>query len=293
MADACHLNFGKYTMFACYGVTANANMSMVGFAVIFGNEISASWKAFWHFIIKMHPSMNRADITIVIVTDQDKGSTGAIEEILPSGGHFFSSWHRRKNIVKMCSASSGRVPYSALWVHNKLVECRSVEHFDKLRDRYFPQMNWKDLQYLNSVPDASQYAVKRCKQGTYMFHCSTSQGLEAMNAAKIGMRSAIAVCPVNAAMLTVKMECRRYKMQQTSAWALETALSPRGEKEYSEVFDGINYQDFTINIVEHGNEGWECSVMRTLVNTAQKNTVIIPKVPTKGLYFGQCTCGLA
>ena len=114
MADACHLNFDKYTMFACYRVTANANMSMVGFAVIFGNENSASWKAFWHFIIKMHPSINRADITIV--TDQDKGSTGAIEEILPSGGHFFCSWHRRKNIVKMCSASSGRVPYSALWV---------------------------------------------------------------------------------------------------------------------------------------------------------------------------------
>ena len=29
-ADACHLNFGKYTMFVCYGVTANANMSPVG-----------------------------------------------------------------------------------------------------------------------------------------------------------------------------------------------------------------------------------------------------------------------
>ena len=59
MADACRLNFGKYTMFACYGVIANANMLPVGFAVIFGNEDSASWKTFWHFIIKMHPSMNR------------------------------------------------------------------------------------------------------------------------------------------------------------------------------------------------------------------------------------------
>ena len=29
MADACHLNFGKYTFFCCYGVTANANMSPV------------------------------------------------------------------------------------------------------------------------------------------------------------------------------------------------------------------------------------------------------------------------
>ena len=31
---------------------------------------------------------------------------------------------------------------------------------------------------------------------------------------------------------------------------------------------------------------------RRLVNTSQKNTVIIPKVPTKGSYFGECTCGL-
>ena len=62
-----------------------------------------------------------------------------------------------------------------------------------------------------------------------MFHRSTSQGLEAMNVANIDMHSAIAVCPVNAVMLTVKMECRRYKMQQTSAWALETELSPCGE----------------------------------------------------------------
>jgi hypothetical protein len=35
MVDACHLNFGKYTMFSCYSVTANSNMSPVGFAIIF------------------------------------------------------------------------------------------------------------------------------------------------------------------------------------------------------------------------------------------------------------------
>jgi hypothetical protein len=35
MTDACHLNFGKYTMFSCYGVTANASMLPVGFAILF------------------------------------------------------------------------------------------------------------------------------------------------------------------------------------------------------------------------------------------------------------------
>jgi hypothetical protein len=105
MADACHLNFGKYTMFACYGATANANMSPVGFATIFGNENGASRKEFWCFIVRTHPSINRADVTIV--TDQDKGSMGAIEELVLAVGHFICSWHCRKNIIKQCGGSSG------------------------------------------------------------------------------------------------------------------------------------------------------------------------------------------
>jgi hypothetical protein len=116
MADACHLDFGKYTMFACYGVTENANMSPVGFAIIFGNENGASWKEFWRFIVWTDPSINRADITIV--TGQDKGSKGAIEEVMQSVGHFFCLWHCHKNIILQCGGSSGRIPYSALWVYN-------------------------------------------------------------------------------------------------------------------------------------------------------------------------------
>jgi hypothetical protein len=46
MADACHLNFGKYTLYSCYGITANANMFPVGFAIVFGNENLLSWKEF-------------------------------------------------------------------------------------------------------------------------------------------------------------------------------------------------------------------------------------------------------
>jgi len=178
MADVCHLNFGKYTMFTCYGITANANMLPVGFAIIFGNENGASWKEFWRFIVRTHPSINRADITIV--TYQDKGTLGAIRELVPAVGHFYCAWHRRKNIIKQCGGSSGRVPYSALWVYNKLVECRSCEHFNKLCDRYFPLMNSMDHQYLNSVPDASQYAVKHGEHGAYMFHRTKSQGSEVM-----------------------------------------------------------------------------------------------------------------
>jgi hypothetical protein len=93
MADACHLNFGKYTMFSCYGVTANTNMSPVGFAIIFGNENASSWKDFWHFFLRTHLSINRGDVTIN--SDQDKGIKSAIEEELQLVGHLFCSWHRR------------------------------------------------------------------------------------------------------------------------------------------------------------------------------------------------------
>ncbi len=44
MADACHLNFGKYILYSCYGITANANMFPVRFAIIFGNENLLGWR---------------------------------------------------------------------------------------------------------------------------------------------------------------------------------------------------------------------------------------------------------
>ncbi len=105
MADACHLNFGKYTMFSCYGVTANANMLPVGFAVIFGNENASSWKDFWWFVLCMHPLIDRGEETIIL--DQDKGIQSAIEEVLQSVGHFFCSWHQNRNIVLQCGGANG------------------------------------------------------------------------------------------------------------------------------------------------------------------------------------------
>jgi hypothetical protein len=71
MTDTCHLHFGKYTLFCCYRVTANSNMSLVGFAVMFGNENTESWRMFWRFVMEVHPAINSTDVTII--TDQDKG----------------------------------------------------------------------------------------------------------------------------------------------------------------------------------------------------------------------------
>ena len=129
MADACHLNFGKYTLFSCYGITANANMCPVGFAIIFGNENLLSWKEFWKFIIELHPCLNETDVTIV--SDQDKGLFSAITEEVPEAVNFHCSFHRSQNIVKMCGTKSGNKVYLALWVYNRLLQCRSVAQLER------------------------------------------------------------------------------------------------------------------------------------------------------------------
>jgi len=187
------------------------------------------------------------------------------------------------------------VPYSALWTFNKLSKCWLVAQWERERNQYFPQMHQKDLQYLNSVPDASQNAVKHCKEleNIYMFHWTTLQGLEVMNAVNREICSRIAVCPVNATMLSIKAKCNRCRLQQAVAWSSYNELTPCGEQEYKEVFDGVNYRDFSITLVDRGNDGWEFSVLRNIASGRMTNTVTIPKVPTKGCYLRRCTCGLA
>ncbi len=230
----------------------------------------------------------------MIITDQDKGIKSAINKILQSAGHFFCSWHRRKNIVLQCGGAGGRVPYTALWMFNKLGECRLVDQWGRQRDQYFPKMHKKHLQYLNSVNDASQHAVKRCKvtDNIYLFHRTTLQGSEVMNAVNQEIHSRIAVCPVNATMLSIKAECKRFRYQRAAAWLSSNKLTPRGEQEYKEVFEGVNYRDFSINVIDCGNIGLEISVMRNIVGGRHANTVRIPKEQTKGSYFRRCTCGL-
>ena len=79
--DAAHMSFGKYILYSVYGTNANGTMSALGFALLFGNEDKKSWTRFWNFIKKTHPSINQSKYTII--TDQDKGSLSAMEEIIP------------------------------------------------------------------------------------------------------------------------------------------------------------------------------------------------------------------
>ena len=105
-ADAAHMNFGKYTLYSAYGNTANANMSPVAFAIIFGNEDCAGWTKFWNFAVNIHPSLNLSEITII--TDQDKGQIAAIAECVPNVFHFYCTVHCQQNNVSKFSMKADK-----------------------------------------------------------------------------------------------------------------------------------------------------------------------------------------
>jgi hypothetical protein len=92
------MSFGKYTLYSAYGTNANGTMSALGFALLFGNEDKQSWTQFRNFIKKTHPTINQSKYTII--TNQDKGSLLAMEEIVPLVGRFLCSIHHQQNITK-------------------------------------------------------------------------------------------------------------------------------------------------------------------------------------------------
>jgi hypothetical protein len=92
MANACHLHFGKYTLFLCHRISANANTLPFAFAIMLGNEIMSSWHQFWNYALKLHPYLDSTDVTII--TDQDKGQKNTIAQHLRST----ISWHARQQV---------------------------------------------------------------------------------------------------------------------------------------------------------------------------------------------------
>ena len=124
--------FGKYTLFSCYGITANGNMSPV--VIVFENENGTTWKEFGEFVNGIHLLMNLTDMTIV--TDQDKGQKFTIKDIMDKTGHFHFLHHCRGDIIKMCGLNSRSTIYSALWVYDCVVGCQTVETVERENFQY-------------------------------------------------------------------------------------------------------------------------------------------------------------
>ena len=98
--------------------------------------------------------------------------------------------------------------------------------------------------------------------------------------------------PLNACILLMKLECKRFSKQRAKAGSSDSFLTPRGTVEYEEVFEGINALDFTITIVSQ-NKSYECTVRQNMMSSRHlMGKMVVLKQPVKGSFFGTCTCGV-
>ena len=144
-ADATHMNFGKYTLYLVYGNTANAIMSPMAFTFTFGNKDYAGCTMFWNFAVKIHPTLNLSEITII--TDQDKGQIAAIAECVPNAFHFHCNVHHQQIISRKFLSKTDK-PLSCQWMFDQLTDRKTHLEVLKLQEKYLDKMSKNAVAYL-------------------------------------------------------------------------------------------------------------------------------------------------
>ena len=287
-ADGAHSSFGKYTLFSAYASTANGNMSPLAFGLLFGNEDTKNWAIFWNFVLRVHPSLNSPEITIL--TDQDKGSIAAVAQEIPSAAQFHCSFHRRQNIIKNLGGGKGVTPNTPLWVYNLLCGCHSVAQLEAAKAKHYPNMHPTSLRYLMKLTDECQYPAARCAmaENICMYSKSASSGVESMNRANTIARQRTAVDVLNAMILLIKLEGSRFEFYKQKAWSREEILTNRGMELMEEAFKDVNPREYQLNITDSDTFH---RITVTRMTSTNEYTVIIPVDEFKGTRFGSCTCG--
>jgi hypothetical protein len=235
-----HMNFGKYTLYSCYGTTANCTTYLVAFGILFGNEEKEGWMDFWDFTKLVHPSID--DTRVTIITDQAKGLTQSIADVLPLTGHFYCSYHRRQNILKFIMG--GTQKYSCLWLYNKLMKAKTICEIEQIKHKHAPFMNDKALKYLNAVNDAAQYPGARVAvdySHIIMYQRSASSAMESMNPANKVARDRTAVDVVCATKLLLSLSSKKCHEKKEMAWKWQGHLTPYGEALQDAAFENINF----------------------------------------------------
>ena len=286
-ADAAHTNFGKYTLYSCYGIDANSNTFPVALALIFGNEDKEGWVRFWEFVKNIHGCVNRPITTVI--TDQQKGSIEAMKEVIPQAVNFFCSYHRKENIRKVVKGGSGE--YSCSWFYNKLLGLKLPHSIEIARSTDLYHMDTRAVAYLNKVPDHQQYPASRCAltEGVCMFMRTASSAVESMNRANASVRERTAVDPINACILLLKLEGERFGKHRDLAHKHSEILTPHGMKLMTKAFKDVNPREFEIYINPQGDR-LSCRVNRII--SPNIYTCWFHAIEQEGSLFGDCTCGV-
>ena len=109
-----------------------------------------------------------------------------------------------------------------------------------------------------------------------------------MNHAIEAARERTAVDVVNAVILLLQLETKRYCQNRDSAWTWTETLTPHGKSLCKDTFKKVDdYRLYDITITD-GGDRWSCRVVRT--NTNERKCWFM-KTPVMGSLFGGCTCG--
>lgn len=289
-ADACHVSFGFYTIYTAYGISANCNTFLLGFAIIFGNETKESWELYLRFLKTTHPSLDNAMSTFI--TDQGKGLIAGVQSSLPLVGHFHCTWHRRKNIMKMLRGGSKK--YSGMWLYNQCMLAKTTAQLDKVKHDNAMTVSDKSLRYINSIPDTAQFPAARVAMGNdvtgkiYMYQRTSSQAAESMNNANMRARERTATDVLCSAHLLIEMSCKRFNRHMELAWKWNEFLTPHGKKLRDECLKNIDFREYTIKITEADTK-WNCSVSYRN-KPEQLCFFFVEEIPSCASLFGGCEC---
>ena len=289
-ADAAHTSFGKYTLFSAYNTTANGNMSNVAFAILFGNEDTKNWTTFWTFVAKVHPTIDRPQVTLL--TDQDKGSITSVKNCIPNAHNFHCSFHRIENIKKYCGgARRGGKSLTALWLYGKLSMCRNMKQLNAEERKYIELLHPTDRHYLTKIPYEKQYAAARCAMGNdiCMYGRSASSGVESMNNANKLVREKTAVDIANATILLLKLEGARYHKWKETAWGHELPLTPKGMELMEMVMKNVKVSEY--RLTTHTDQTYFYAKVSKITVSGREFDLRLPKESYNGSHFGICSCG--
>jgi hypothetical protein len=124
-----------------------------------------------------------------------------------------------------------------------------------------------------------------------MYQRSSSSTAESMNAANKPVRDRTAVDPINAMILLLKLEAKRYADNKEKAWEWTEVLTTHGQKLSNNAFRSINLWEYTISI-ESEVDRYDYTVLSNRTN----NTYYC-WFPTTydedNSFFGGCSCGVS
>jgi hypothetical protein len=164
----------------------------------------------------VHPSID--DTRVTIITDQVKGLTELIADVITLTGNFHCSYHKRQNILKFVKGGSQK--YSYLWLYNKLMKAKTTCEIEQIKHKHAPFVSDKALKYLNALKDAAQYPAARVALDyscIIMYQHSASLAVESINQANKAARDRTAVDVACATKLLLSLSAKRYQKKKQMA----------------------------------------------------------------------------